>query len=241
MKEENEEKFLYKILDTKYKILYPISMQTFLVLGGTLESRSAFINSELQKRAIHPADHIIPPTDIPSIGIAHVRQLISQVMRRPMVGDTKALIIDTTTLTDEAQQALLKTLEEPPLDTVIFLSAASDTDLLPTILSRCTIITMRAHDSIPQNNYTDLWQSIGKLSKLQRLALIPDLGKEREEYRAFIQENILFLRSQLLQPADNSFSLSFLAAAIKQGLRALDAVEHNCNSKLALDYWIISL
>ncbi len=216
-------------------------MQTFLVLGGSVESRKEYISNELTKRDIHPANHIVPPADIPSIGIAQVRQLIQQVMLRPMTGNTKALIIDTTTLTDEAQQALLKTLEEPPLDTVIYLSSASETNLLPTIISRCAVITLQMQDPIVQSHQHEFWQSLFKLPPLKRLASIPDLGKEREEYRTFIQESILFLRSQLLQLDDTFFSAPFLLTAIKQGLRAAAAIDHNCNPKLTLDYWIISL
>lgn len=50
------------------------------------------------------------------------------------------LIVDAHLMTIEAQNALLKTLEEPPADTLLILTAIPDEGLLPTILSRLTTI-----------------------------------------------------------------------------------------------------
>jgi DNA polymerase-3 subunit delta' len=50
--------------------------------------------------------------------------------------DRVAIIIDAHTMTTEAQNALLKTLEEPPARTVLLLTARSEQSLLPTVRSR---------------------------------------------------------------------------------------------------------
>lgn len=49
-------------------------------------------------------------------------------------------IFDADTMASDAQNALLKTLEEPPFDTLIILSAAQIEDLLPTIRSRVQLL-----------------------------------------------------------------------------------------------------
>ena len=60
------------------------------------------------------------------------------VYRTPSVGSKKVFIIDEAELLDESgQNALLKTLEEPPEDTVIFLITSREDLLLETVLSRC--------------------------------------------------------------------------------------------------------
>lgn len=74
-----------------------------------------------------------------SIGVEAVRDFISALSRRPMEGGRKiALLTDDLPLTEAAQNALLKTLEEPPGDTVFIIEAVSASELLPTIVSRCT-------------------------------------------------------------------------------------------------------
>ena len=60
------------------------------------------------------------------------------VYRTPTLGDKKVFIIDEAELLDESgQNALLKTLEEPPKDTLIFLITAREDLLLQTVVSRC--------------------------------------------------------------------------------------------------------
>jgi hypothetical protein len=50
-------------------------------------------------------------------------------------------------MSEPAQNALLKTLEEPPAQTHIILAAAEDSSLLPTIRSRCAVIRLGLPDS----------------------------------------------------------------------------------------------
>jgi DNA polymerase III subunit delta' len=53
------------------------------------------------------------------------------------------VVADAHTMSAEAQNALLKTLEEPPANTVIILISNTATSLLPTVRSRCIIITVK--------------------------------------------------------------------------------------------------
>ncbi|MGE5381265.1 MAG: DNA polymerase III subunit gamma/tau [Methylocystaceae bacterium] len=71
-------------------------------------------------------------------GIDQIRDLREQVRVMPARGNKKVYIIDEAhMLTQEASNALLKTLEEPP-DSVVFILATTELErLLPTIVSRC--------------------------------------------------------------------------------------------------------
>ncbi len=63
---------------------------------------------------------------------------------RPVAGSRKiAIINDADTMNDEAANALLKTLEEPPDGAVLILIASSLESLLPTIRSRCQLVRFR--------------------------------------------------------------------------------------------------
>ena len=66
------------------------------------------------------------------------KQHDSSAYKTPVSGDKKVFIIDEAELLDESgQNALLKTLEEPPLGTFIILVTSRDDALLQTIKSRC--------------------------------------------------------------------------------------------------------
>jgi len=72
------------------------------------------------------------------IKIGQVRELQKQVSYKPFEGRRKVFILnDAEKLNLEAANALLKTLEEPPPETLFILVTSNPEALLPTILSRC--------------------------------------------------------------------------------------------------------
>ena len=75
-----------------------------------------------------------------SFGISDVRDFENWVIGKTLVGKIKASFIYVESITHEAQNALLKTLEEPPFGTYIFINLASLGGVLPTFLSRVRII-----------------------------------------------------------------------------------------------------
>lgn len=73
-----------------------------------------------------------------TIGIDEVREAITEVQTCSYEGGYRFLIVDEAQrLTEEAQNGLLKTLEEPPASLVIILVAQWGGYLLPTVVSRC--------------------------------------------------------------------------------------------------------
>ncbi|MCM8781435.1 MAG: AAA family ATPase [Candidatus Omnitrophica bacterium] len=73
-----------------------------------------------------------------SIGIEVIRELQERINLKPYEGRTKVFIIqDSHKMTQEAQNCFLKTLEEPPRDSIIFLITPKPEDLLLTVRSRC--------------------------------------------------------------------------------------------------------
>jgi DNA polymerase-3 subunit delta' len=77
--------------------------------------------------------------DIASISIKSIRErVLDLVGYRPFEGQRRVFIIDPAdALSLQAQDALLKTLEEPPPATVLILISAYPDSLRPTVLSRC--------------------------------------------------------------------------------------------------------
>ena len=80
-----------------------------------------------------------------SIGVEDVRsQVNGDIAIMPYSSPYKIYIINEgEMLTDQAQNALLKTLEEPPAYTVLIILTTNLEALLPTILSRCVVLHMK--------------------------------------------------------------------------------------------------
>lgn len=85
----------------------------------------------------HPDFKIINP-DGKNIKIDQIREFQTKVYEKPVISKKKVYIIDDADLmTKEAQNCLLKTLEEPPNYVVIILIVSNENKLLNTIKSRC--------------------------------------------------------------------------------------------------------
>ena len=81
-----------------------------------------------------------------SISVRSMRQLVQSAARRPVTGRYQVLIItDADRLTENAANALLKSIEEPPDQTIFLLCAPSDhpEDVAVTIRSRCRPVPLR--------------------------------------------------------------------------------------------------
>lgn len=92
-----------------------------------------------------------------SIGVDEIREQINDsVMVRPYSSSYKIYIVDEAEkMTSQAQNALLKTLEEPPSYVVILLLADSQESFLPTILSRCVQLKLKPlRDSVVRGYLT---------------------------------------------------------------------------------------
>ena len=79
-----------------------------------------------------------------TIGVEDIRKVTGDIAIKPYSSDKKIYIInEAEKMTVQAQNALLKTLEEPPEYAVILLLTTNVEALLPTIQSRCVLLTMK--------------------------------------------------------------------------------------------------
>lgn len=76
-----------------------------------------------------------------SIGVNDIRDLIEEINTKPYEGDRKVIIIKKAdSITHEGQNAILKTLEEPPDNVIIIMLVELLDNILQTIQSRCQIL-----------------------------------------------------------------------------------------------------
>jgi DNA polymerase-3 subunit delta' len=81
-----------------------------------------------------------------SIGVNEMREIVARAARRPMLGGWQVVVIeDADRLTEQASNALLKALEEPPARTVFLLCVPSlhPDDVSLTVRSRCRLVSLR--------------------------------------------------------------------------------------------------
>ena len=110
-----------------------------------LEWLSQILGAQLDSAAVHPDFIFVEPLTDPKTGkrageitVAQVRSLIWKLSLTPAIAPVIAALIDDAHLMNtEAQNALLKTLEEPPGNAIIVLVAQNSNRLLETIRSRC--------------------------------------------------------------------------------------------------------
>ena len=97
------------------------------------------------QRGVHPDVILIEPGDMGSIKIEQVRDVIDRAEYRPFEGRRRVVVIDEAdALMPAAQNALLKTLEEPPSASIFVLVSSIPDALLPTVRSRCSRLRVAA-------------------------------------------------------------------------------------------------
>lgn len=100
-------------------------------------------DTNLEKTNINNVEANLPDLNViepeeGKIKIEQIRNLQSKISEKPIKANKKIYILkEADTMTKEAQNCLLKTLEEPPQYAILILIATSESLILPTIKSRC--------------------------------------------------------------------------------------------------------
>ncbi len=203
-------------------------MHSHIIIHPDLDQGLTHSLSLAQLTNPSPDLQLISPDKQQSIGIDQIRQLIPWLSISPLQAPTKyAIITHGHLLTQEAQQSLLKTLEEPPADSAVILIASSTHNLLPTIISRCQI-----HNFVQtQNINPDQLIQILQTQPLNRFALTNQY-KDKPSALKFIH-NLIDQSHQLLQT-----NPSFATIAIRL-LQTQNHLQSNAHITLTLDYlWL---
>lgn len=126
---------------------------------------------------------VVEPTDKPSIGIEQIRNQLKKLSLSNSRQNSQrfVLIQPAEMLTTEAQNALLKTLEEPPERTVIVLGVNQASRLLETVRSRCTTTTI----SSPQEKIAPAAAKFLADTPYQRLIQCKILADAKNDLQVF--------------------------------------------------------
>lgn len=174
----------------------------------------------------HP--DVLVVDESPSMSIETVRNLRVWLTSRPYASKKKNVVIfGAERLTIPAQQALLKTLEEPPTYAQVVLTASNVYAMLPTIRSRCAVIN--ADTSVPFDADIDVSYNLPSTYR-EIFALSEELGKDRVLAAEWCASKIQTLHKAILSHPTPVFLRQLHALQ-----RALHLLKHNVHTKLAIE------
>lgn len=213
-------------------------MQTYLIYStenSFIDKEIVKISKDLQVSAIN----LVEITPEKSIGIAEVRKISQTVTLKPFGGGNRLIIIrEIDKATIEAQNALLKILEEPPENNIIILTTNNLNKLLPTIASRCQIISNNKTETaiFDSKDSKSLLKQILKSSAGQRILLSQKASNSREEATLLLDRLILTLEELLHKPdKEIELTLSETAILLSKVSKAKNYLERYINFKATVD------
>ncbi len=150
----------------------------------------------------HPDIIVVQHEKPDSIGVGDIRTgVVDDIYIKPFESAHKIYIIpEAHNMTVQAQNAILKTLEEPPEYAVIILIAESTESLLPTIVSRCTVIHFNPlPDEVVEKYLEDELLIPAKTASLYAALAMGKIGNARklalsDEFINKMNESIQYLR-----------------------------------------------
>ena len=186
----------------------------------------------------HPDVHHIVPEG-PLIPVDVIREVVvPEAARSPFEARMKVFIIEEAErMNPAAQNALLKTLEEPPADTVFILISDREDELLETIRSRCRVVRL---EPVPEHRIVELLVrqgvseqaalvsarvSDGDLERALALALDDPTGDRRRTW--------LSIPRRLVSPVDALDAAAEVIQEVKAALGSLEATQKVETQELA--------
>lgn len=192
-----------------------------------------------QESALFPQTHSLDQLVIepePSIGIDAIRAAQSFLISPPLKSTSKRIIvIDAHAMTVEAQNSMLKILEEPQSYAQIILLTASIDLLLPTVQSRCQIIQLQIKPEKISVEAVSLAAKLELASISEKIALAQPFAKSKQEAIEIIKQ-LLHTQQAELSSTGSLKQVNRIEAMFD----ALTKLQANSNTRLVLEQLFFS-
>lgn len=232
-------------------------MTSLLITGGTAESRLEAAQKRAAKISQGVDLHLVEETP----GIERIRQIKGLLSRKPYQSKYVSVIItEADSMSPEAGNALLKTLEEPPDFAQIILLAKSPDQVLPTIRSRCLEIDLGPRrESVKEMDLklawkiyrTGSWQEIFESpissnqvvwSHLVRQLMLYQLGGKNLLQTmgsgAYLTD---FVEVKEMEQVTSQVELPKLQKFLAEALQAESDLTRNVNGRLVMENLLLTL
>lgn len=208
-----------------------------LLISPSIDKRGEKLQKILEEAGVknpHP-DLLLFPKDT-KLGIEQARKIKAHFLLKPYQAKGRVVVLeDASVLTPEAQNALLKTIEELTSNSLLILGASSEHPFLPTILSRCQIIRITGNDDtlVYHSKFGEDLPQLLTADIEKRFEYIANL-KEKEDFFHYL---IKFFRDNLPSHIEsgNTDYIYFL----KELLQAEEWAAHNVNIRAILEYLML--
>lgn len=197
-----------------------------------------------------PDIHILNPEGKNSIGIEEVKELQQSMRFKPFQEKVQVgVILDAQKLTHQAQNSMLKSLEDSSETSIYILSVDNEKNLLPTIRSRGVILYPKREEGkekdviVEKSNIENVMETFFDLTPIEQFNIIEEYSESREDSLTFINALEETLREQLELDIKNGNidgsqrNLEFLKIVEK----SREKISSNCNRKLTLEAMIMQL
>ena len=191
-------------------------------------------------KGTHPDVYILRE-DGGSVKIDQIREMISYTRFGPSFGKWKVCIIDDAqSMTNEAANSFLKTLEEPLPNIVFLLLAESEVGLPKTIMSRCQKIIfgeLPANAGVESGIADEVEILYGELKKAPKSDIVKllDVSSKIIGEGVDVELTLESLASRFWDREGRAYE------AVRAVLNALSAVKKRANSRLAVDCMCLKL
>jgi DNA polymerase III delta prime subunit len=228
-------------------------MVSFIVVAREKKKREEYVRNLALKENIDRFDITVVEKDTSvkattqSIGIEAVKLIQKKIFFKPVKSSKKIVVIeDAQLLTPEAQNALLKVLEEPPENTIIIVGSETKETLLPTILSRCQLIELEEEKKkLSDKTVEEITLFLTELPDFSigdKLKHAEKLAKDKEKALAWIENLILILHENLLNTIKET-NMSTDQIKIIRSFQSLHTLlkTTNVNPRFAIEYTLFLL
>lgn len=227
-------------------------MQSILVSSRNKKNALEYALSLSKKNGVHGIDIDIVSHE-KTVGIEDIRIIQKRLFLKPVKGSVKTVIIEAYEgLTIEAQNSLLKVLEEPPESAIIMVVVLNKNLILPTILSRCKVVEIK--EDLQELTEQEISQRLNVLTSLvkngvgKRLKLAQDFGKSREEAIIWLEQMLIVTRKILIDKINNpslkegTFSTSECLNILKRFQKTYTIIKTaNVSQRFVLENLFLSL
>ena len=210
-------------------------MQSLIVIAEKKQGLAYIAQESVLFPQTHSLDQLVIEPE-PSIGIDAIRAAQSFLISPPLKSTSKRIIvIDAHAMTVEAQNSMLKILEEPRSYAQIILLTASVDLLLPTVQSRCQIIQLQIQPEEISVEAVSLAAKLELARISEKIALAQPFAKSKQEAIEVIKQLLHTQQAQL----SSKGSLKKVNR-IEALFDALTKLQANSNTRLVLEQLFFS-
>jgi DNA polymerase III delta prime subunit len=205
-------------------------MHALILVSTSLDLRVEEINRLLKENNLTEIDpDVLIFSDTEKLGVDSAKKIRQFLSIKPLKAKGKVVVFKSAhNLTMDAQNALLKTLEEPPVNSLLILGVESTSNLLQTVLSRCQIKVLDQIDRV-------------KIDQMRAQQFIDSTIEERFEFIEKLEDKDIFLTElanlfqTLLLKDPKNLNIT------KKILEAETWLKHKGNSRAILEYLALEL